>query len=132
MSGEAQQQRLDTLGLVISGVCLVHCLALPVAALLIPAFSLGFDEQTDHMFHWWLLAFAVPISSLALWRGAAHSGIRRWLKLGSAGLLLMLLGVLHLAGPESEVPLTMAGVVMLAVAHLKNYALSNRHRHSSV
>ena len=132
MAGEAQQQRLDSLGLMLSAVCLVHCLALPLAAILIPAFSLGFDEETDHAFHWWLLAFAVPISSLALWRGAVRTGDRRWLQLGSAGLLLMLLGVLHAAGPRSEVPLTMVGVVLLAIAHVRNFAHSNRHRHPDV
>jgi hypothetical protein len=131
MAGDAQEQRLDALGLFISGICLVHCLALPIAALVIPAFSLGFDEETDHAFHWWLLAFAVPISSLALWRGAVRTGNRRWLKLGSAGLLLMLLGVLHVAGPDSEVPLTMLGVVLLSIAHLRNFASLTRHRHTA-
>ena len=130
MAGEARQQRLDTLGLAISAVCLVHCLALPLIALLIPAFTLGVDPETDHAFHWVLLALAVPVSTLALWRGATRSGNRRWLKLGSVGLAIMLIGVLNLFGVESEVPLTMAGVVMLAIAHLKNFAYSIGHRHS--
>ena len=129
MAGEARQRRLDALGLTISVVCLVHCLALPIIALLIPAFTLGLDPRVDHTFHWVLLAFAVPVSTLALWRGATRSGNQRWLKLGSIGLAIMLIGVLNLFGVGSEVPLTMAGVVMLAIAHAKNFAYSIGHRH---
>lgn len=128
MAGEARQQRLDALGLAISGICLVHCLALPVIALLVPAFTFGFGAQTDHSFHWLLLGLAVPVSTLALWRGAARSNDWRWLKLGSVGLAMMLIGVLNAFGVESEVPLTMVGVVMLAIAHIKNFAHAHTHR----
>ena len=127
MAGEARQQRLDALGLAISAICLVHCLALPVIALLVPALSFGFGPETDHSFHWLLLALAAPISTLALWRGAARSADRRWLKLGSVGLVIMLIGVLHVFGAESEVPLTMLGVVLLAIAHVKNFATAHAH-----
>ena len=129
MAGDTPQRRLDALGLAISAVCLVHCLALPIIALLIPAFTLGLAPEIDHAFHWALLALAVPVSTLALWRGATRSGNQRWLKLGGVGLAIMLIGVLNLFGVESEVPLTMAGVVMLAIAHLKNFAYSIGHRH---
>jgi hypothetical protein len=128
MAGEARQQRLDALGLAISAICLVHCLALPIIALLVPALTFGLGAQTDHAFHWVLLGLAVPISTLALWRGAARHKDTRWLKLGSAGLAIMLIGVLNAFGAESEVPLTMIGVVMLAIAHTKNFARSHRHR----
>ena len=116
-------QRLDVLGLGISIACLVHCLALPLAALLLPALALRLDHATDHQLHWGLLALAAPISSLALWRGARCHGSWTWLKLGVSGLSLMLLGVLHVFGARSEVAMTLLGVVLLAIAHLRNVTL---------
>lgn len=132
MAGRIPQQRLDALGLAISGVCLVHCIALPLAAVVIPAFTLGLDPRSDHAFHWLLLGLAVPISSLALWRGSLRSGDRRWLWLGSVGLALMLVGVLHAFGAESEVPVTSVGVTLLAFAHVRNFGHANRARHAGV
>ncbi len=128
MAGEARQQRLDALGLAISGICLVHCLALPVVALLIPALTFGFSPATDRAVHWVLLALAAPISTLALWRGAARSHDSRWLILGSVGLAIMLIGVANVFGADTEVPLTMVGVVLLAIAHIKNFTRSHAHR----
>jgi hypothetical protein len=132
VASQIPQQRLDALGLAISGVCLVHCIALPLAAVVIPAFTLGLDEQSDHTFHWLLLGFALPISSLALWRGAQRYRDRRWFWLGSVGLATMALGVLHVFGAHSEVPMTSIGVVMLAIAHLKNFGHTNRARRAGV
>jgi hypothetical protein len=130
VAGRIPQQRLDALGLAISGVCLVHCIALPLAAIVIPAFTLGLDQQSDHTFHWLLLGCAVPISTLALWRGSQRSADRRWLWLGSVGLALMLIGVLHAFGQRSEVPLTSVGVTLLAFAHVKNFGQANHARHA--
>ena len=127
LANQSQQRRLDAAGLAISGICLVHCLALPLVAVLVPAAAFGFDHDTDHAFHWVLLGLAAPISSLALWRGAVRTSNWRWLKLGSVGLLLMLLGVLHVFGANSEVAVTMFGVTLLAFAHVKNF-LQTYHR----
>jgi hypothetical protein len=120
---DMRPQRLDALGLAISIVCVVHCLALPLAALLLPALALRLDHAADHQLHWALLALAAPISSLALWRGARKHHSWTWFKLGAGGLVLMLLGVLHAFGAHSEVAVTMAGVSLLAVAHVRNIVL---------
>jgi len=124
-----RQHRLDAFGLAISAICLVHCLALPLLAVLVPAFALGFDADDDHTFHWVLFGLAVPISTLALWRGATRSRNFRWLQVGTAGLVLMLTGVLHLFGANSEVPITGLGVTLLAIAHVKNFLQITRHSH---
>ena len=129
MSIDAERQRLNTVGLALSGVCLIHCIALPLVALAIPALTLGLDLQTDHALHWVLLTCAIPISSLALWSGAKRAGDHRWLMLGSVGLAVMAVGVLNVFGTRSEVPFTSFGVTFLAIAHVMNFRLSNRHRH---
>jgi hypothetical protein len=125
----SEHHRLDAVGLAISGICLVHCLALPLLAVLLPAFALGFGAEGDRIFHWALLGLAVPISTLALWRGAARSRYWRWLQVGTAGLVLMLIGVLHVFGANSEVPITACGVALLAIAHVKNFLQTRRGGH---
>jgi hypothetical protein len=126
---DARNHRLDAFGLAISAICLVHCLALPLLAVLVPAFAFGFDTDGDHTFHWVLFGLAVPISTLALWRGAARTANFRWLQIGTAGLVLMLIGVLHLFGGGSEVPITAFGVTLLAIAHVKNFLQTNHRGH---
>jgi len=42
----------------------------------------------------------------------------------------MLVGVLHVFGAKSEVPLTSVGVTLLAFAHVKNFGHANHARHA--
>lgn len=130
MDDLTRQHRLDAAGLTISAICLVHCLALPIVAVLVPTAAFGFDHDTDHAFHWALLGLAAPISSFALWRGGVRSGTWRWLKLGSVGLALMLVGVLHVFGTGSEVTVTTIGVTLLAIAHVRNFLQNNHAAHA--
>jgi hypothetical protein len=130
-SHPARHRRLDAFGLAISAICLVHCLALPLLAVLVPAFAIGFDVDGDHTFHWVLFGLAVPISTLALWRGAARSANYRWLQVGTIGLAVMLIGVLHVLGDDSEVPVTALGVTLLAIAHVKNFLQSSHRSHAA-
>lgn len=115
---------LDRWAIVISGLCVIHCLAIPLTLIALPALSQGLaDEQT--LTHWLLLAIAVPISVWALWSGHRQHPSKLTLGLGVAGLLLLTLGVSHLLGHELEIPLTVAGGVGLIAAHWRNM----RHRH---
>jgi len=123
-----EQTKLDGAGLVISFVCLVHCLALPVLAALVPTLGIWLSPLEDHRVHVWLLAIAAPVSLAALTLGARRLGTLRWLMLGSVGLGGMLAGVLPIAGGEYERALTTAGVSLLGVAHLGNWTLLHRLR----
>ena len=79
------------------------------------------------MTHWLLLAFAVPISVLALWRGYQSEKSILTLALGGIGLTLMFLAVIHVSGESWEIPLTVVGVILVLIAHIRN--LTN-HQHS--
>jgi len=83
--------------------------------------------DTETMTHWLLLAFAVPISVLALWRGYQSEKSILTLALGSIGLILMFLAVVHVWGESWEIPLTVVGVILVLVAHIRNL---NYHQHS--
>lgn len=117
--------RLDRWGLALSGICLVHCLALPLSVLLLPTLSSWLAHHA-HGVHWVLLSLALVVSSSA-WR----QGYRRHQQvlvpvIGACGLGLMMLAVSHLLGPRSEVPLTLVGAAVVAGSHVLNLRVSPR------
>jgi len=109
-------------------LCLVHCLALPIAIAALPALSrvLALPENI----HAWLLLLAVPASSLALFGGGFGRERRSLLVLGATGIALLASGALVFGASAAETPVTVAGSLMLAFAHLSNWRLRHaRHRH---
>lgn len=97
-----------------SGLCLLHCLALPLIIAALP--SLG-GAVAGSGTHWVLLAFALPVSLWVLTRDPWPEGFVPLL-LGAAGLSLMTLGVVFYEGHSAERILTVAGVSFVAAAHL--------------
>lgn len=115
---------LDRWAIAVSGLCVVHCLAIPLTLVLMPSVSAGLAEDQT-LTHWLLLALALPISALALWSGHRQHPSTLTLGLGLAGLVLLTLGVSHWLGERLEIPLTVAGGVGLIAAHWRNL----RHKH---
>ena len=117
---------MDRAAVLLSAVCLVHCAAIPLAILLLPALG-AILLESETLVHWVLLGVAVPISALALWVGYSRFGNRRSVVLGSVGLLLMFLAVSHLPGRDTDVALTLLGVVLVAGAHWLNIRRATGH-----
>ncbi|MEN5147001.1 MerC domain-containing protein [Brevundimonas diminuta] len=103
----------------LSCLCMVHCLALPVAASLLPLFG-TFAEAP--WVHWVFAATAAPIAAWTLTRPDAH-GRRAWplIALGATGVALLFLAAAEWPSHELETPITVSGGLMLAVAHLLNW-----------
>ena len=115
----AHNDRLDRMAIVLSALCLLHCLAIPLAVLAAPAVTAWFSG-TETVVHWVLLALAVPLSVWAYLRGyRRHGGVAATV-IGSLGLVLMLLGVSHLLAVSWEIPLTLIGVSLVSVGHVMN------------
>ena len=110
---------LDRAAMWLSGLCLVHCLALPLAILLAPTLS-HWVEATETTTHWILFGIAIPISLVAFVQGYRRLRSNLTLLLGGLGLLLMLVAVSHVFGRELEVVLTVVGVTAVMFAHLRN------------
>lgn len=112
----------DGLAAALSSLCLVHCLLLPAALVLLPAGALlsGLDHGPAWL-HWLLISLAAPVSVWALWRGRArHHRGQPWL-LALAGFLLMAAGAgLHERGVAEQL-LTVAGGLVVALAHWLNW-----------
>jgi hypothetical protein len=79
--------RLDRLGIILSGICIVHCLALPLLLAALP--FLGDSILGGHGFHEWLLLAVLPVSLVALSFGYRRHGDANVLWLGGIGLALL-------------------------------------------
>ena len=129
MESGKDHKRIDRAAIWLSGLCLVHCLAVPLAFVFAPSFSAWLDA-TETQTHWILFGLAVPISGVALYRGYRREPNPLTIMLGLVGLLLMLLGVNHLFGEELEIALTTAGVIFVMFAHLRNLHAGHEHEAS--
>lgn len=117
-------QLLDKLAMSISGLCVAHCLIFPVLAVFIPSLvALGLTSED---FHFWMVISVIPSSLLALSLGCKkHSKFSVGI-LGALGLssLLIALALGHdLLGEFGEKGLTLAGAILIAIAHYNNFKL---------
>mgnify|MGYP002716765925 CR=1 FL=1 len=104
----------DAFAIGLSGLCLIHCLALPIAAGLLP---LAGAWAAAHWVHWAFALTAMPISLWALTRRRAVTP----LLLGLAGLGLLFAGAAEFPSPLSETVSTVAGGLILSLAHVLNW-----------
>lgn len=110
------RDRFDRLGLLLSGLCAVHCLA---TLALVAVLGLSGGVLLDPALHRVGLALAIGIGAIALGFGLARHGRREPIAVGAAGLALMALALLAGHG-AAEAVLTIAGVALVALAHWKN------------
>jgi hypothetical protein len=110
------RQRLDRMGIVLSGLCAVHCL---LGLVLVSLLGLGGEALLDPSIHRIGLSLAVAVGALTLGLGALRHGQLAPLAIGAGGLALMTAGLLVQHGP-AEALLTIAGVALVATAHILN------------
>ena len=104
---------LDRLGIGLSGLCLVHCLATTVLVVLLA--SAGGILGSPHV-HEIGLAIAIPLGALALGRGILEHGYMMPSSVGGLGLGTMA-GALSMPHGGTEILTTLVGVGLLALGH---------------
>ena len=109
--------RFDRIGIALSSICLVHCLALPLIVASLPA--LGEVLPPDFWVHAALIGFALPVTGFTLWRGYLAHRNPRPLLIGTFGLAVVLWGLLTPDVVAAAV-LTVTGGLIVACAHLMN------------
>lgn len=120
-----QSSILDHAAIVLSGLCLVHCLLLPVIIVALPLLS-QFDEAH---FHIQMLIVVVPVSLFAFAFGYRHHRNKTIIAWGIAGIAILFIGgtIAHANfGLLADTLVTVAGSIVLATAHYFNNRLT-RH-----
>jgi hypothetical protein len=109
-------QRIDRAGILLSGLCAVHCL---IGMALVSALGLGSQLLLSPDLHRYGLALAVVVGFFSLGMGIKRHGQLAPMLIGGMGLALMALGLVVAHGMP-EAALTICGVALVAFAHLRN------------
>ena len=125
---EKQRTYLDTAAVFLSGVCMLHCLALPVVLTVLPVLNISLLEES--IFHLLLLVFILPVSLIALSIGCRQHKDFLTLMLGVLGLSILTFTATFghaLFGITGERIVTSIGGLILASAHIRNYLCCRKH-----
>lgn len=113
------RNRLDRMGVLLSGLCALHCLA---GLLLVAGLGIGGEVLFAPEIHRIGLALAIAVGAGTLVLGVVRHGDPRPLQIGAVGLALMS-AALAIGHSSAEAALTIAGVTLVAWAHLRNLRL---------
>ena len=108
----------DQLAVFLSSLCLVHCLAMPIALGMLPASLLWLESE---LVHGLLVLLAIPVSGFAIFAGLGEVDERKFVAGASTGLLLLVLALTVESLHDYEIALTTIGATLLACAHLSRW-----------
>ncbi|MDE0454328.1 MAG: MerC domain-containing protein [Gammaproteobacteria bacterium] len=109
--------RMDLCAVGLSTLCVLHCVALPVLAALMPLAAQAAESELVHRL---LVVAAVPVSLRVIWKTLPAAGNRLFVGGAVVGLGLLLLAAFVEAVSSYEEPITIAGGSLLGLAHLWN------------
>lgn len=112
---EPTSARLDLCAAGLSTLCLLHCLALPLLATLMPLAAQVAESELAHRI---LAASAIPVSFGVVWKTSRVDSNGAFVGAVMSGLGLLLLAAFVEAVSTYEEPITVAGGVLLCSAHL--------------
>lgn len=105
---------VDVSAISLSALCLIHCLALPFLAAVLPvAASLSDAEWLHKAF----VLTALPLSGWVIFQESVFRRVTWFIPLALGGLALLLAAAFAEPLHDYETPLTIAGAVLLASAH---------------
>ncbi|OAN98754.1 hypothetical protein A8B75_19635 [Sphingomonadales bacterium EhC05] len=115
--------RFETSALLLSGLCIVHCIGLPLLLVAIPALAnvLALPETV----HFYIVLLALPLSLSVLAYGTCQHRSFIPLAVGAAGLLSMTVA-LTATYHSDEIILSSIGAIVVAFAHINNWKRRSR------
>lgn len=122
MRNSAANTTLDSMGLLLSSACMIHCLALPILITLFPIIEGALLEEQQ--FHALFLILVLPTSATALTLGCRRH--RDWITggVGAVGMTILVLAAFwghDWLGLTGERLATMLGGAILASGHILNF-----------
>jgi len=112
---------LDRGGVIISSLCLIHCLFFPLLSTFLPLFGAWSDIEWIHKL---LVIMALPLSMTLIVR--PETTLRRLLAI--LGIFLLIAGAFVESLHKFEVTITVIGAIFLGLAHFRTLQTS-RHNH---
>ena len=119
-------KRPDTAAIALSMLCLVHCLALPIAISLLPAATHLLDVPEE--VHAILFQVAAPISAFAIAAGYRRHGFLLPALIAAVALGLIGLGAFGGLSVLLESGVSVVGSLLLVAAHVANLRASTSPR----
>lgn len=121
------QKVVDGAAVWLSGLCMLHCLALP---LVISALPMTFQGLQSEIVHQVLIVLAVPLAMSAVWAARSQRLSGLTISLLLAGATVLALGAFAEPLHDYETLLTLAGAVLLSAGHISRwYFHGGRHAH---
>ena len=122
---ESFDAKLDKISVLISVVCLVHCVSFPFLLLVGTSVS-ALAFFSDHLLHQVLLFLVLPLSYFSLVGGYRTHGNLAIGVPALVGISCLGIGVYFHDHAAAELSLTIVGSVLLASAHLFNLYLRSK------
>jgi hypothetical protein len=110
------RDRLDGAGVVLSGLCAVHCL---LSILLVSVLGIGGEALLAPAIHEVGLVLAIMVGVVTLGLGMLRHGQTGPMLIGACGIVLMATALVVGHGLR-EAMLTICGVALVATAHIRN------------
>lgn len=129
----ASSSYFDRIAIVLSTVCIVHCLAMPLVLALLPVAAITFGD--DAHFHAVMLWLVVPTSVAGFAMG--YRVHRRMGIVAAGGAAVLVLAAAAICGhnswrPAVETTVSVLASLVLAAAHWRNFREVRRlHRHAA-
>lgn len=116
---------LDLSAMILSALCIIHCVLLPFMAAGLPLLGLLTESEWVHRV---FVIMAIPISAYVFLKHQCNpQGLLPLRVLVSLGLICLTLGAFVEALHDYEVVLTVIGAIMVGTAHFLH---NHRHTHT--
>ncbi|MEO1027644.1 MAG: MerC domain-containing protein [Pseudomonadota bacterium] len=118
----ANTQRANALAVGLSGLCILHCLAVPILVSMTPMLGLLAEEWI----HKTLVVMTIPVSLFVLSRNTGTTDRLILMGLIAVGSILLLLGAFVESLHDFETQLTVSGALVLSLTHATRWWLHRR------
>jgi len=133
------QTLFDRIAITLSGICVIHCIAFPIFASLIPLFATTLHHghsMHEFWFHHFILIFILPFSLFAMIVGYKRHKQLLPIVIASIGLTVLVLSALfagalitnQIIPHDGETYLTVFGGIIHAVGHFMNLTATGTQR----